>query len=586
MSREGFNPKPRVLVSYARQDSRELALRLDDHLKRAGYDVWLDMSNVLGGATWSRGIEVAIEDCDVELALLSAGSFSSEICRAEQVRALRRGKRVVPLLSERNVWRPLYFEHLNYLDFSDPARFAESFQELIVDLKSNQTTPLPEARRSTTITAPPLPITFVPRPSELKALRLAIIGDGGGRQIALTALGGMGGIGKNRAALCRDEIVQAAFPDGIVWVTIGREPKSLLSQMREVGRCSAMIPRAMTHRRLASTVCARSCRTKLCFWCWMIFGMPATSRAPRRSALLSYAFTTRNSSIALFLGAKTVKLDTLKPEQAKELLHEWAQRDDPRLGQIAERLGYLPLALKLAGSRLREGLSGEEWLQTFHHVSQIKSGRFATDPTDNLQVCFDLSRDRLPEADRSLYHALGIFPQDTPIPVGVIVRLWKRISSTLSEFDCDELLTEMARLELIERRPDKTVMKHDLLHDYMRGNLGDRSKHTHCELLSAYNPSAEPWWEIPHDGYLYFHLAWHLKEAERLQELRQLLSNFRWLTAKLESADILSLITDYDYLPQDADLRTVQAALLQSAHILAGNHRELPGQLLAASLKV
>ena len=291
-------------------------------------------------------------------------------------------------------------------------------------------------------------------------------------------------------------------------------------------------------------------------------------------------FTTRNSSIALFLGAKTVKLDTLKPEQAKELLHEWAQRDDPRLGQIAERLGYLPLALKLAGSRLREGLSGEEWLQTFHHVSQIKFGRFATDPTDNLQVCFDLSRDRLPEADRSLYHALGIFPQDTPIPVGVIVRLWKRISSTLSEFDCDELLTEMARLELIERRPDKTVMKHDLLHDYMRGNLGDRSKHTHCELLSAYNPSAEPWWEIPHDGYLYFHLAWHLKEAERLQELRQLLSNFRWLTAKLESADILSLITDYDYLPQDADLRTVQAALLQSAHILAGNHRELPGQLL------
>lgn len=32
--------------------------------------------------------------------------------------------------------RPLYFEHLNYRDFSDPIRFAESFRTLILDLKS------------------------------------------------------------------------------------------------------------------------------------------------------------------------------------------------------------------------------------------------------------------------------------------------------------------------------------------------------------------------------------------------------------------------------------------------------------------
>jgi hypothetical protein len=101
--------------------------------------------------------------------LSSTGSFRSEICRAEQLRALRKGKRVVPLLSDRNSERPLYFEHLNYRDFSDPARFRESFQTLLADIKGGETTPLPEQRRYTTVTAPPLPINFVPRPGEWKS---------------------------------------------------------------------------------------------------------------------------------------------------------------------------------------------------------------------------------------------------------------------------------------------------------------------------------------------------------------------------------------------------------------------------------
>ena len=91
-----------IFISYARQDGRELALRLQDDLRRDGHHVWLDTSDISGGASWSREIEEAIERCDIELALLSAGSFRSEICRAEHLRALRKGKRVVPLLGECN----------------------------------------------------------------------------------------------------------------------------------------------------------------------------------------------------------------------------------------------------------------------------------------------------------------------------------------------------------------------------------------------------------------------------------------------------------------------------------------------------
>jgi WD40 repeat protein len=69
-------------------------------------------------------------------------------------------------------------------------------------------------------------------------------------------------------------------------------------------------------------------------------------------------------------------------------------------------------------------------------------------------------------------------------------------------------------------------------------------------------------------------------KAGRQEDLRQLLLNFNWLQAKLEASDVYALVSDYDYLSTDADLVTLQSVLRHSAHILAGNHSELPGQLL------
>jgi len=40
-----------------------------------------------------------------------------------------------------------------------------------------------------------------------------------------------------------------------------------------------------------------------------------------------------------------------------------------------------------------------------------------------------------------------------------------------------------------------------------------------------------------------------------------LLVDFEWMLAKLGGTDIQSLIADYDYLPKEADLRTVHSAL-------------------------
>ena len=49
--------QPRVFISYARSDSRELTLRLRRDLSERGYDGWPDTAKLEGGASWSNAIK-------------------------------------------------------------------------------------------------------------------------------------------------------------------------------------------------------------------------------------------------------------------------------------------------------------------------------------------------------------------------------------------------------------------------------------------------------------------------------------------------------------------------------------------------
>src|SRR3954466_15637551 len=108
-------PRPRrIFLSYSRKDGSASAHRLRDVLGAAGYAPWLDTDRIEGGASWSKVIEDALNNCDVLIAVLSKGSFVSEICRAEQMWALDKGKQVIPVLATRNAPRPAHLYSLNY----------------------------------------------------------------------------------------------------------------------------------------------------------------------------------------------------------------------------------------------------------------------------------------------------------------------------------------------------------------------------------------------------------------------------------------------------------------------------------------
>lgn len=89
----------RAFISYAHKDGARLTQRLECDLVKEDFDAWLDTQRIGGGVVWSAEIEREIDTRQVALAPESPGSYASEICRAEQLRALDKRNRIIPVLA-------------------------------------------------------------------------------------------------------------------------------------------------------------------------------------------------------------------------------------------------------------------------------------------------------------------------------------------------------------------------------------------------------------------------------------------------------------------------------------------------------
>ena len=343
----------RVFLSYARRDGAVAAARLHADLTARGFEVWQDIREITGGASWTREIEDGIDQADAVLALLTTGSYRPEICRAEQLRSLRKGKCVIPVLSQPGAHIPLHLEAKNYHDLS-------SIELLIEDIRGRKGVELKEEFRETYVTAPPLPINYLERSDALDNLRNAVITDDSNRHIALTALKGMGGIGKTvlAQALCHDEVVQQAFPDGVIWSTAGKEPThDLVTRMREVGKAL----RDDLSRYDNDLACRNQHRTTIRNKAALIVVddvwrpgdvEPFLAESPCSRVL----FTTRDGGIAAELDAEQQRVDVLSEEQSRELLAARSRTTPlpPVAADLIRECGRLPLAVAVIGTRLRE----------------------------------------------------------------------------------------------------------------------------------------------------------------------------------------------------------------------------------------
>ncbi|MBM3727756.1 MAG: TIR domain-containing protein [Acidobacteria bacterium] len=103
----------KIFVSYARLDGVQVAQSLSQLLD-SQHELWVDIDQLSSGHRWTSEIETAIDTSDIFVAVITRGSGESPVCRSELERALRKQRRVLPLLVHPNADIPLPLESIQW----------------------------------------------------------------------------------------------------------------------------------------------------------------------------------------------------------------------------------------------------------------------------------------------------------------------------------------------------------------------------------------------------------------------------------------------------------------------------------------
>ncbi len=101
-----------VFISYGRAESKAFAKKLHDNLCERGYDVWFDQNDIPLGVDFQNQIDEGIEKADVFVFIIAPHAVRSVYCRKEIDLAVKRGKRIVPILqiepTDDETWQQLH----------------------------------------------------------------------------------------------------------------------------------------------------------------------------------------------------------------------------------------------------------------------------------------------------------------------------------------------------------------------------------------------------------------------------------------------------------------------------------------------
>ena len=567
-SREG------VFVSYARDDGEAVARSLHDRLVAEAPDiaVWIDRQELEGGVGWWNQIEQQLDRVEFLLLVMSPAAMRSENTRREWRAARQRGVCVYPVkggadsgLDYESLPRWMRKSH-----FYDPQ---VEWAKLLAHLRRGcRATRVP-------FMAPPLPPAFVARPRETEALeRLVLAEDAAARP---TVLRGPGGFGKTSlaAAFCHQDRVIEAFDDGILWVTLGQSPNLLAELLKLHGALTGERPGFVdvedAARELAQRLAGKNS---------LIVIDDAWSVAHLRPFLIGagpcHLITTRVFEVAM--GTRRIDVGRMNPDEALHLLlarADVAPDDVDPYRRLAKRLGDWPLALKLAGSAIRQRVARGDLpgraLQYVergidkHGVGAVDRGD-AIEPGHAIESTFAPSLALLDAEAQRRYVELCVFPEDEAVPMATVAALWQ-----LDDLDAEELARRLDDLALAEfdlRRG--TLRLHDVLRSLMLRRLPDASP-VHARLVAAWTPSPQPG-----DAYAWRNVAYHLQGAGRRDSLRARLLSPDWLAAKLSATDVYSVISDFECFAEDPPMMLVRDALRLSAAALLADPRQLATQLL------
>lgn len=323
---------------------------------------------------------------------------------------------------------------------------------------------------------PPPPDHFGGRYDELTELKMKIIA---GEEIFLTAVMGLGGIGKTTVArkLAYDLYtnLQEKVFCSVLWKEIKKNPDPM-NQLLEWAYLAdpAFVagntrPEQLTHqvRALLDNLIEENCKSGKAERVLVVFddvwddGIETVrllrQACPTGATIL---ITSRSEKASQMLSKQVVKLNKLNPENGVLLLREYLPGfDQELLKQLAIVLDGHALAMTIAARRLllEEGHEREQLLK--QHINQYEQGlpvgvsfnelELGEDKEDNLAKALYYSYAELEPLEQKLFRYLGILPYNAPFDYAMLEAIWgvnimqvKAVSKRLrllSLIDVDEI---------------------------------------------------------------------------------------------------------------------------------------------------
>ena len=307
---------------------------------------------------------------------------------------------------------------------------------------------------------PPPPGDFTGREEELAALCRAI--EQGG--VTISGLRGLGGIGKTVLALKLAEQITPRYPDAQIYLDLkGTGPTPLTP-----GEAMAHVVRAYRPTERLPESEAELCglyRSVLHDQRALLLMDNAAGAAqvepliPPSSCLL---LVTSRQRFTL-PGMQAINLDTLPPPDARNFLLRIAGRIGDCADEMARLCGYLPLALRLAGSALarQEDLRPSEYLRRLED-RQTRLGL--------VEASLSLSYDLLGEGLQRQWATLAVFP-------GTFEREGAAAVWGLETERAQDGLSELLCYSLVEWDPQAERYRlHDLARVFAGSRLGEAER--------------------------------------------------------------------------------------------------------------